>query len=321
MLIALLKIIGGLVLLVHGADQFVTGASQTARKLGVPPLIIGLTVVGVSTSLPEVLVGVVAALNGKTNIAIGNALGSNIANIGLVLGGTTVVIPLVVSSRTLRREFLIMCTAMLIALALMLDDYLGRWDGIILLLSLAASLAWIVTMARRSPRTDPLAREYAREYRAGAALWPSLLRILFGLVVLLAGAQILVDGAVFVARSFGISDLVIGLTIIAVGTSLPELAASIASAVKREPDIAIGNVIGSNMFNMLMVLGVPALIHPSGFGAEVVWRDFTVMLALTAIMGVVVFVYDHGRFRRSEGALLLAGFIAYQTWLFLAATS
>jgi len=321
MLIALLKIIGGLLLLVHGADQFVTGASHTARKLGVSPLIIGLTVVGVSTSLPEVLVGVVAALDGKTSIAIGNALGSNIANIGLVLGGTAVVIPLAVSSRTLRREFLLMCIAMLIALALMLDDYLGRRDGVILLLSLAAILAWIVIMAKRSPRTDPLAREYAREFKAGTAVWPSLLQILFGLAVLLAGAQILVDGAVFVARSFGISDLIIGLTVIAVGTSLPELAASIASAVKREPEIALGNVIGSNMFNMLMVLGVPALIHPSGYGAEVVRRDFPVMLALTAVMGVVVFVHRRGRFRRREGVVLLACFIAYQAWLFLAATS
>lgn len=321
MLIALLKIIGGLVLLVHGADRFVNGASQTARKLGVPPLIIGLTIVGISTSLPEVLVGTMAALNGKTQIAIGNALGSNIANIGLVLGGTALVTPIVVVSQTLRREFLLMGVAMIIALALMLNDYLSRLDGCLLLLSLAGIIGWIVYLAKASSHSDPLAREYAREYAGEGRIGVSLLLIGFGLVLLLAGAHILVDGAVFVAKSFGISDLIIGLTIIAVGTSLPELAASIMSVRKQEPDIAIGNIIGSNMFNMLMVLGVPALIHPDTFGAEVVMRDFTVMFALTLIMGLVVFVHDHGRFRRWEGAVLLACFIAYQGWLFLAATS
>jgi cation:H+ antiporter len=321
MLIALFKIIGGLILLVHGADQFVNGASQTARKLGVAPLVIGLTIVGISTSLPEVLVGAVAAANGKTQIAIGNALGSNIANIGLVLGGTALVTPIVVASRTLRREFLLMVIAMVIALALMFNDYLSRLDGVLLLLALAGIVGWIVLLAKASPRSDPLAREYAREYGDDSRLGHSLLLILFGLVVLLAGAHILVNGAVFVAKSFGISDLVIGLTIIAVGTSLPELAASIMSVHKHEPDIAIGNVIGSNMFNMLMVLGVPALIHPDTFGTEVVMRDFSVMFGLTALMGLVVFVHDHGRFRRWEGAVLLACFFAYQGWLFLAATS
>lgn len=321
MLIACLEIAGGLVLLVHGADQFVNGASLTARRLGVPPLIIGLTIVGVSTSLPEVLVGAIAALDGKTQIAIGNALGSNIANIGLVLGGTALIKPITVVSKTLRREFLLMVIAMVIALALMLDDYLGRLDGVLLLLSLAGIIGWIVHLAKASPRSDPLAREYAREYHGNDRASAALLLIAYGLVVLLAGAHVLVGGAVFVARAFGISDLVIGLTVIAVGTSLPELAASVMSVHKQEPDIAIGNVIGSNMFNMLMVLGVPALIHPDTFGSEVVMRDFAVMFALTALMALVVFVHDHGRFRRWEGALLLACFIGYQASLFLAATS
>lgn len=321
MFLAVFQIIAGLGLLVYGADQFINGASGMARRLGVPPIIIGLSVVGVATSIPEVLVGTVAAVNGKTHIAIGNALGSNIANIGLVLGGTAVILPLVAGSRTLRREFKAMCIAMLIALVLLLDLTLSRLDGIILLLGLAVMTAWIVHVARTSPRSDPLAREYEKEYRAETPVVRSLLILVFGLGLLLGGAEILVRGAVFVAESFGISDLIIGLTIVAVGTSLPELAASVMSVLKDEADIAIGNVIGSNMFNMLMVLGVPPLIHPDSFGFEVLWRDFAVMVILTMLMGIMVFLRGHGRFDRSEGAVLLIGFLAYQGWLFFAATS
>ena len=321
MTLAIIQILGGLGLLVYGADKFINGASGIARKLGVPPIIIGMSIVGVATSVPEVMVGTVAALAGKTHIAIGNALGSNIANIGLVLGGTAVVLPLVTTSETLRREFRAMSLAMLIALIVLLDRDLSRIDGLILLLGLAATTAWLIHLARVSPWTDPLAREYEKEYKPAASVGWSILVLVFGLGLLLGGAEILVRGAVFVAQSFGISDLVIGLTIIAVGTSLPELAASIMSVAKNEADIAIGNIIGSNMFNMLMVLGVPPLIHPDSFGAEVLWRDFAVMFLMTILMGVMVFLRGHGRFERSEGAVLLACFLGYQTWLFFAATS
>ncbi|MEX2524515.1 MAG: calcium/sodium antiporter [Gammaproteobacteria bacterium] len=320
MILAFFQIIAGLGLLVYGADKFVNGASGLARRLGVPPIIIGMSVVGVATSIPEVLVGSVAALNGKTHIAIGNALGSNIANMGLVLGGTAVIMPMVARSDTLLREYKVMCIAMLAALLILLDLDLSRTDGIILLLALAVVSAWIFHVARTSPGTDPLAREYEKEFRAETTVARSLLILVFGLGLLLAGAEILVRGAVFVAEFFGISDLVIGLTVIAVGTSLPELAASIMSVLKDEADIAIGNVIGSNIFNMLMVLGVPPLIHPDSFGFEVLWRDFSVMVILTVLMGIMVFLRGHGRFDRGEGALLLSGFLAYQSWLFFAAT-
>lgn len=315
MIIACFQIIAGLVLLVYGADRFVSGASRTARTLGVSPLIIGLTIVGVATSAPEVLVGMVAATQGKTNIAIGNALGSNIANIGLVLGGTVLVSPLVISSKTLLREYLIMFIAVLIGLGLMIDGYLSRTDGAILILFLAIIIWLILNIARRA-RRDPLAKEYAQELKGRFSLKISLLILTIGLVLLLAGANILVRGAVFVAQSFGINDLIIGLTIVAVGTSLPELAASIMSALKNEPDIAIGNIIGSNTFNMLLVLGAPALIHPANFGREVLLRDFSVMIGLTLLMGWMVFIHRHGRFSRWEGGILLACFFAYQYWLF-----
>ena len=315
MIIACIQIIAGLALLVYGADRFVSGASHTARTLGVSPLIIGLTIVGVATSAPEVLVGIVAAAQGKTNIAIGNALGSNIANIGLVLGGTVLVSPLVISSQTLRREYLIMFIAVLVGLGLMIDRNLSRMDGVILILFLAI-IIWLIFNIARKARRDPLAKEYAQEFKGRFTLKISLLILVFGLVLLLAGAEVLIRGAVSLAQSFGISDLIIGLTIVAVGTSLPELAASIMSVLKNEPDIAIGNVIGSNTFNMLLVLGAPALIHPASFGKEVLLRDFSVMIALILLMGWMVFIRGHGKFSRWEGGILLGCFVAYQYWLF-----
>lgn len=316
MLYSYLAVIGGLALLVYGADRFVEGAAGTARGLGIPPLIIGMTVVGIATSAPELLVGTVAAWDARTNIAIGNAIGSNIANIGLVLGGTVIARPLLVASRTLRREYLIMCVTMMIALALLLDLKLDRMDGIILVLCLVTIVWWMVKVARESPKADPLAHEFAREMKHLRPVSKSLFLLGIGLVLLLTGAELLVRGAVYIAHAFGVSDLIIGLTIIAVGTSLPELAASIMSSLKNEGDIAIGNVIGSNMFNMLMVLGVPALIHPDSFGAEVLVRDFTVMVLLTLLMGWMVFIHGQGKFDRIEGGALLSCYGAYMAWLY-----
>ena len=316
MLYSCLAVIGGLAFLVYGADRFVEGAAGTARGLGVPPLIIGMTVVGIATSAPELLVGSVAAWGGKTNIAIGNAIGSNIANIGLVLGATVVTRPLIVASRTLRREYLTMCVSIAIALLLLLDLRLDRTDGVILVLCLAAIIWWMIKVARESPKADPLANEFAREMKHLRPVSRSLLLLALGLALLLGGAELLLWGAIKIAHAFGVSDLIIGLTIVAVGTSLPELAASIVSSLKNEADIAIGNVIGSNMFNMLMVLGVPALIHPVSFGPEVLVRDFSVMVLLTLMLGWMVFIHGHGKFDRLEGAALLCCYGAYMTWLY-----
>ena len=312
MLIAVMAVLGGLLLLVLGADRFVSGASGTARALGVSPLIIGLTIVGIATSMPEVLVGGVAAWDEKTRIAIGNALGSNIANVGLVLGATAVFTPLVVRSQTLRREFFIMVLAMTIACLVMIDRHLGRGDGVLLLVALVFIMWWIVRLARKESAAArgeeglPPSRSIAR----------SLVLMFLGLLVLLAGAELLVRGAVYIAREIGISDLVIGLTIIAVGTSLPELAASLASVAKNEIDLAVGNIIGSNMFNMLMVLGIPCIIYPDTFGNEVLLRDFPVMAGLTLLMGWMVFYSGKNRFSRLEGIVLLLCFAGYQYWLF-----
>lgn len=318
MIIAWLQVIGGLVLLVFGADRFVIGAAQTARIFGVPPLIIGITIVGIATSAPEILVGSVAALADKTNIAIGNAIGSNIANIALVLGGAVMIKPILIQSGSLRREYFVMLAATVITLGLMIDKHLGRPDALIMLVVLAASLFWLIFKARNTSVNEPLIAEMDSDIPAPTSTTKSVLILIAGLVVLLAGAEILLWGAVDIAQSFGLSDLVIGLTIVAIGTSLPELAACITSVIKNEADIAIGNIIGSNLFNMLAVLGVPVLINPANFGAEVVSRDFLIMLVLTLSMGAMIFLRK--KINRLDGGFLLLCFAGYQTWLFARVT-
>lgn len=318
MLLACVLIIAGLLLLSYGADRFVLGAAATARNLGITPLVIGLTVVGIATSLPEVLVGSVAALQGRIEIAIGNAVGSNIANIALVLGASAAIFPVGVASGSVRREYGLMTLAILLAGLLLYDLDLSRLDGLILLAALVLSIVLIVRMAHSvRDSDDPLIAESDLEYKKHMPQGRATLYLVVGLVLLLGGADLLVRGAVDIARAMGISDLVIGLTIVAVGTSLPELAASVMSIIKREADIAIGNIIGSNMFNMLAVLGIPAMLGPDRFHANVIVRDFPIMLGLSLLMGLMLFLSKRGHIGRPEGLLLLLCFCSYQLWLFI----
>lgn len=316
MLVSCLFVLIGLALLIYGADMFVNGASSIARQLGMPPLIIGLTIVGFATSAPEILVGTVSALQDKTSIAIGNALGSNITNIGLVLGVSILLLPITVASRTIKREYGLMCVALIIALVLMIDGHLSRIDAIILLVSLVGSMGWIVWIAKKSATNDPLISEFEQELNNADPTKTATVKLLIGLILLVAGADLLVRGAVFIAESYGVSDLVIGLTIVAIGTSLPELAASIASILKKEADIAIGNIIGSNMFNILAVLGIPALINPDYFASEVLTRDYPAMIGLSLLLGAMLFISSKGKLVRTEGAILLSCFMGYQYVLF-----
>ncbi len=316
MLINYLGILAGLGLLVYGADVFVEGAANIARSLGMPPLLIGLTIVGFATSAPEVLVGTVAALNGKTEIAIGNAIGSNIANIGLVLGLTVILMPVTITSQTLKREYIIMFAAAILAIILMADQTLSHIDAVLLLVGLVISINAVIYLSMKSAQTDSLLNEFENELPKEANVGKSIFLFFIGLALLLGGAELLVHCAVIVAKHYGISDLVIGLTIIAIGTSLPELAASITAVKKKEADIAIGNVIGSNMFNMLAVIGIPGMIHATAFDRLVLVRDFPVMIGLTLLMGWMVFIHGAGKFSRGEGCILFLGFIAYQFWLF-----
>ena len=316
MLSSCLFVIVGLAILVYGADLFVAGAAGLARQLGMPPLIIGLTIVGFATSAPEIMAGSVSAWQGRTAIAIGNALGSNITNIGLVLGISALLLPITVASGTLKRAYGLMLLSVLLAFLLMLDGHLSRVDAALLLGLLLLFIGAIVWIARHSRQDDPLEAEFSQAVAGAAAPAAASLKLLAGLILLLAGAELLIRGAVYIAGALGVSELVIGLTIVAIGTSLPELAASIVSIIRKEADIAIGNIIGSNMFNMLAVLGIPGLIQPAYFERAVLLRDFPAMIGLCLLLGILVFITGRGRLRRTEGALLFLCFAAYQCILF-----
>jgi len=306
----------GFVLLVRGADRFVFGASATARNLGVDPLMIGLTIVGFATSSPEILVSVTAASQGAAGLAVGNAVGSNIANIGLVVGMTAVVQPLVISSMTLRREMALLIAACLGTAVLLWDGELGRFEGFVLVAGFMAALIMIVSWGRRFRKTDPTAFDYAAEIPEDVPPSRALSRLVIGLVVLMAGAWILVWGAKNTAAALGISDLVIGLSIVAVGTSLPELAVCIVSVRKGEHGLVLGNVIGSNIFNLLMVIGLTGVIHPLRFNETTVGLHYVVMCVFTLALALIAYNrLGNGRVGRPLGMLMMLGFFAYQGYL------
>jgi cation:H+ antiporter len=323
MWLEILAILGGIAVLVWAADRFITGAAALARNLGVAPLIIGLTVVGLGTSAPEILVSATATLQGNPALAVGNAVGSNIANLGLILGATALITPLQVHSGTLQREYPLVLGVSLLALALVWDGVLGRLDGLFLAALLVIITLWMVHIARQGSPGDPLLTELEQEIPASLNTGRALFWLIVGLLGLLASSRALVWGAVELALAFGVSDLIIGLTIVAIGTSLPELAASLAGALKNEHDIAIGNVLGSNLYNLLAVYSLPGLIAPGPVNPEVVNRDLPVMLVFT----VAIFLMSHrrlspcSRINRYEGLLLLVGFGGYQLWLYRAAVS
>lgn len=316
-LLAIVKIIAGFAVLVWGAERFVHGAAGTAKNLGVSTLVIGLTIVGFGTSAPEILVSITAAINGNPGLAVGNALGSNITNIGLVLGTTALIFPLVVSSRILKREFPILLATMGLGLILLWDNHLSRLDGSILLGVLAFITIWLVRVGMTPSGMEPLSTEMEKEIPK-IPLSRAIFWTVVGLLLLLGSSQILVDGAVSLATIYGVSDMIIGLTIVAIGTSLPELAASLASAFKKEPDMAIGNIIGSNMFNLLAVLGIPGLVSPITLEADTISRDYSVMLGLTVLLFIFAYGFRKpGHISRLEGALILTGYLAYMVVLYL----
>lgn len=310
-------VLAGFVLLVWGADRFVAGAAGTARQLGVSTLIIGLTIVGFGTSAPEMLVSAMASFAGNPGLAIGNAIGSNITNIALILGVTALVTPLTVRSETLRRELPLLMAIMLVSVGLLADQELDRIDGILLMVALGGFLVWLIRLGMSSKGSDPIIAEFQDEIPQNMSLGKGIFWLVAGLVVLLGSSRLLVWGAVNIAETYGVSDLIIGLTIVAIGTSLPELAASVVAARKGEHDIAIGNVLGSNIFNLLAVMGLPGIIMPGRFEPEVLSRDFPVMIFLTLLFfGLAYGIGGTGRITRAAGAVLLACFFGYQLILY-----
>jgi cation:H+ antiporter len=312
MMLYLTAILAGFLLLVWGADRVVLGASAIARHIGVSPMLIGLTVVGFATSLPEIFVSATAALAGAPNLAIGNALGSNVANIGLVIGIAALTHPLASGSSTLRRELPVMLAVSILPAVLFPDGVLSRLDGWLLLVGLVAFMIWIVRLGRSTHGIDPIEAQYAAELPSGVTLGRASIAVLIGLVTLLAGANALVWGSESVAKALGISDLVLGVTIVAVGTSLPELAVSIVSARKGEHGLALGNVIGSNAFNLLAVIGVAATIEPARLEPDAVKLHLPVMVGFTLAFFFIAYNRDNVmRVGRLAGGALFVAFCCY----------
>lgn len=314
----------GLIILVWSSDIFIDGAGSTAKHFNISPLIIGIVVLGFGTSMPEMLVSTMAALDNSPGIAIGNAVGSNIVNIGLVLGVTALIAPILVKSSLLKRELPVLLLVSVIAYGLILDGTLGVLDGIILIILLIATLIWMIKVNKNIDPNDPLADETLSEISAmpTLSLGKGIAYLLAGLVILILSAKTMVWGAVEIAHAFGVPELIIGLTIIAVGTSLPELAASIAAALKKEADLVIGNIVGSNLFNILAVLAVPAILSPSALDQGILTIDFPVMLGFTAVMLLMALPYKGlALVNAPKGLLLSLAFVAYLGVLYVRTVS
>jgi cation:H+ antiporter len=314
MLLNIVALFVGFVLIVFSADFFVKGTAAIARNFGIPPLIIGLTIVGLGTSAPEILVASIASFQGNTGLATGNAIGSNIANIGLVLGFTAIVSPILIQSSILKRELPVLLAISIASYLLLIDGTLSRLDGMILIAGLVGFLYWLARSAQQSrlQSTDALDVEFSEEIPSDLTNSKAFMFFLSGLIGLVVSSKLLVWAAVNIAVAFGVSDLVIGLTIIAIGTSLPELAATIASVLKKEPDLAIGNIIGSNAFNLLAVLCVPGLIHPGAVDNQLISRDVPIMLGLTIMLFFFSYSFNgQAKISRFKGVIFATLFIAY----------
>jgi cation:H+ antiporter len=305
-------IITGLALLTWGSDRFVHGASALARNFGVTPLLIGLTIVAFATSAPEILVSIIAASQEEPGLAFGNAIGSNIVNIGLILGVTAMIRPISLESATLQRKIQILLVVSLMAILLFLDNYISRLDGAIMLISLTIVMIWFVKLGIQSATNNPTKTNYEAEIPKNVTMKMTLIWLLVGLVALLIGADWLVDGAIGIARTLNVSEIVIGITIVAFGTSLPELAISLVSVIKGEYGLAIGNIVGSNMFNLLAVIGIAAAIHPTTIASNVLSFHIFVMIAFTFALFMMTYNYNgQALLSKMKGVALLTAYITY----------
>lgn len=316
MLLPIAAVLIGLMLLIWSADRFVEGASATARHLDVPPLLVGMVIVGFGTSAPEMVVSVMAAMQGNPSLALGNAWGSNIVNMGLILGVTALIAPIQIRSVVLRKELPLLIGVSLLSAALAWDLTISRTDAGVLLVAFGCLMVWSV-MTARGHGEDALAQETATELEAGAMpLSHALMWLAVGLLVLVGASRMLVWGAVDIAQALGLSDLVIGLTVLAIGTSLPELASCVAAARKGEDDIALGNILGSCLFNTLAVVGMAGAIAPMDVERAALTRDLPVMVGLTLLLFQMGRGWLRpGRINRWEAGGLLAVYVAYTFWL------
>jgi cation:H+ antiporter len=320
-LIAIIQLVAGFLLLVWGADRLVAGASATARNLGVSPLVIGLTIIGFGTSAPELVVSAVATLKGNAGLAVGNAIGSNIANMGLVLGVTALIYPLRMESTALKREYPMLLLVMLVCFLMALNGIYSSMEGWALIAGLLAVVIWIIRIGLHRPLSDPLAEEFDAEIPKDIPTKIAMFWLTVGLIVLPISSTFLVDGAITIARILHVTDTVIGLTIVALGTSLPELATAITAALHKEDDLAIGNIIGSNIFNLLGVLGIAAAISPIHLLPIILARDFPAMFLITGALYLMASDFrGPGRIGRRSGSVLLLMFVGYIVLVWMSST-
>jgi len=313
MVLESIAILGGLALLVWSADKFVDGAAATAGHFRMPPLLIGMLVIGFGTSAPEVSVSTFAAMQGNPGLALGNAYGSNITNIALILGVSALLAPITVHSRVVRREMPVLFAATVLAWWLLNDGEFSSADAGVQLVLFSVLVGWSVWEGMREGR-DPIGTELSGEL-PDLPLRVSLFWLVVGVVLLVASSRVVVWGAVGLAQAFGVDDLIIGLTIVAIGTSLPELASSVVAVRKGEHDLALGNVIGSNLFNTLLVAALAGAILPHTVDPALLERDFPVLTILTAALFAMAYGWGRQRITRIQGGILLLTFGCYTAWL------
>lgn len=318
MLISSLYLLVGLILLIIAADKFVLGAASTAKHMGVSTMLVGLIIVGFGTSAPEMVVSAIASFNGNSGLALGNAVGSNITNIALVLGTGLLIVPMSIQSQTIRREMPILLLVSLLVLFLLIDLKLTFADGVIMIISMLLVTGFLTIIGIKGDR-DEFSDEIEAEFDLDISLKKAILLLIVGIVVLPLASHMMVKGATEIAVAFGVSDMVIGLTIVALGTSLPELAATVTSALKKEHDLAIGNIVGSNMFNLLGVIGISGLIREYEFTAHFIKYDYFYMLMLTVFLFLasVYFVLKDRFISRLIGVVLVVMYISYMVWLYV----
>lgn len=320
MTLAFCALIFGLTLLVWSADRFIEGSAAVAQHLGVPTLLIGMVIVGFGTSAPELAVSALSAYQGNPGIALGNAYGSNISNIALILGITALISPITVHSQVIRKELPILILVTCLAAFQAFDGYLSRIDAWILLGLFGVLMGWNIKIGLQHHNGFTESKENTKHADDLMTINRAIIWLFIGLILLVISSRILVWGAVEIAHGFGVSDLIIGLTIIALGTSLPELASSVAASRKGEHDIALGNVVGSNLFNTLAAVGLAGAIHPMTVEPKVLKRDILVMGVLTVFLFMIAYGFRKtGRINRLEGVLLFTCYLGYVTFLAVSA--
>ncbi len=311
-----LYLVFGLGLLIYAADKFVLGAASTAKHMGVSTMLVGLIIVGFGTSAPEMVVSAIASFEGKSGLAVGNAVGSNITNIALVLGVGLLIVPMSIKSQTVKREMPILLLVTVLVLFLLIDLTLSFSDGVILIVGMFVVTGFLLYIGLKTDH-DEFSDELEAEFDLDISLKRAVIYLIMGTIMLPIASKIMVNGATDIALHFGVSDMVIGLTIVALGTSLPELAATIASAMKKEHDLAIGNIVGSNMFNLLGVIGISGLISEYELSMHFIKYDYFYMLILTVFLFLasVYFVLKDRFISRVIGVVLLVMYVSYMVWV------